>query len=100
MFAPTYTMMGFGNNEGVAEGKALQLYTSNDSRVKIFDDWATYWWLSSKYSSKYGRCVSSSGSDYNLEPSLSAGVVPAFVIPSKTPYDPTPNMYGAYYLIL
>ena len=55
MFAPTYTMMGFGNNEGVAEGRALQLYTSNDSRIKIFDDWATYWWLSSKYSSKYRR---------------------------------------------
>ena len=31
MFALTYTMAGFGNNNGVAEGKALQLYTSNAS---------------------------------------------------------------------
>ena len=99
MFAPTYTMMGFGDNRGVTEGKALQLYTSNDSRIKKFNGSATYWWLSSQYS-RYVRCVSMRGTDYDLEPSLSAGVVPAFVIPSKTPYDPTPNMYGAYYLIL
>ena len=99
MFALTWTMVGFGDNHGVTEGKALQLYTSNDSRIKKFNGSATYWWLSSQYS-RYVRCVSMRGTDYDLEPSLSAGVVPAFVIPSKTPYDPTPNMYGAYYLIL
>ena len=34
MFALTYTMAGFGNNNGVAEGKTLQLYTSNAIRKK------------------------------------------------------------------
>lgn len=34
MFALTYTMAGFGNNSGVAEGKALQYYTSNNRRIK------------------------------------------------------------------
>ena len=32
--------------------------------------------------------------------SRTRGVVPAFVIPSKTPYDPTPNTDGSYNLIL
>ena len=37
MFALTKTMAGYGNNSGVAEGKALQLYTSNASRIKTLD---------------------------------------------------------------
>ena len=37
MFALTCTMVGFGNNNGVAEGKALQLYTSEASRIKTFN---------------------------------------------------------------
>ena len=32
MFAITYTMAGFGTNNGTTEGKALQLYTSDASR--------------------------------------------------------------------
>lgn len=35
IFALTYTMAGFGNNHGVAEGVALQLYTSDASRLKM-----------------------------------------------------------------
>ena len=100
MFALTYTMAGFGNNNGVAEGKALQLYTSNASRIKTFDGSATYWWLSSWYSSKYAWRVRADGSTNYIYPSYSYGVVPAFVIPSKPPYDPTPNTDGSYNLIL
>ena len=100
MFAPTYTMVGFGNSGGVAEGKALQLYTSDASRIKTLDGSANYWWLSSRYNSDYVWNVYTRGvSNYNA-PSTPHGVVPAFVIPSKTPYDPTPNTDGSYNLIL
>ena len=81
MFALTYTMAGFGNNNEVAEGKALQLYTSNASRKKTFDGSAARWWLSSQYSSGYAWCVSSVGFANYYNPSYSDGVVPAFVIP-------------------
>lgn len=97
VFALTYTMAGFGNNNGVAEGKALQLYTSNTSRIKTFNGSAAIWWLSSQLSSDFAWLVNSDGSASNDYPSP-YGVVPAFVIPSKTPYDPTPNPDGSYNL--
>ena len=100
MFALTYTMVGFGNNSGVAEGKALQLYKSNASRIKKLYDLGTVWWLSSSTSSGNIWTVFEDGSIDNYYPSLTEGVVPAFVIPSKTPYDPTPNTDGSYNLIL
>ena len=101
MFAPTYTMVGFGNNKGIVEGKALQLYTSDTSRVKRFNGSASIWWLSSQNSSSTMWCVSNKGSDNgNLGHSNTFGVVPAFVIPSKTQYDATPNTDGSYNLIL
>ena len=100
MFALTYTMVGFGNNNEVAEGKALQLYTSNASRIKTLDGSADSWRLSS-VRRNYTWTVSSDGSSFELiGPSPKIGVVPAFVIPSKTPYDPTPNTDGSYNLIL
>ena len=101
MFVLTYTMVGFGNNNGVAEGKTLQLYTSNASRVKTFNGSAANWWLSSRVSSYYVYNVHTSGvrDDYGGQFS-EYGVVPAFVISSKTPYDPTPNTDGSYNLIL
>ena len=100
MFALTYTMVGFGNNNGVAEGKALQLYTSDASRVKTFNGSRGRWWLSSRYNSDYEWNVYVSGPANYSTPSNTFGVVPAFVIPSKTPYDPTPNTDGSYNLIL
>ena len=101
MFALTYTMAGFGNNNGVAEGKALQLYTSNASRVKTFNGSVTFWRLSSWSYSNYVWGVDSPGSAFNrTDLQGKYGVVPAFVIPSKTPYDPTPNTDGSYNLIL
>ena len=100
MFALTYTMVGFGNNSGVAEGKALQLYKSNASRIKKLYDFGATWWLSSSTSSGNIWTVFEDGSMDNYYPTITEGVVPAFVIPSKTPYDPTPNTDGSYNLIL
>ena len=100
MFALTYTMAGSGNNEGVAEGKALQLYTSHASRIKTFDGKAAYWWLSSRAPFGSAWRVNTNGSASSFDSSTSYGVVPAFVLPSKTPYDPTPNTDGSYNLIL
>ena len=99
MFALTYTMVGLGNNNGVAEGKVLQLYTSDASRVKTFNGPATEWWLSSRHSYDYARFVNTEGSAYNGNPFSTLGVVPAFVIPSKTRYDATPNTDGSYNLL-
>ena len=100
IFALTYTMVGFGNNNGVAEGKALQLYTSNNSRIKTLNGMTEIWWLSSKYTSKYARSVGVRGSVNYDVPSNNYGVVPAFVIPSETLYDATPNTDGSYNLTL
>ena len=106
MFALTYTMAGFGNNNGVAEGKALQLYTSNARRVKTFNDpetgwWSeTGWWLSSQETSKFAWLVGTEGSAVHYYPSYSWGAVPAFVIPGDTLSKLTPNTDGSYNLIL
>ena len=104
MFALTYTMAGFGNNNGVAEGKALRLYTSNASRIKTFNGSAYHWWLSSQalYNEDYGMNmlwdVFRDGSANFATPGGRFGVVPAFVIPSETPYNATPNTDGSYNL--
>ena len=106
MFALTYTMAGFGNNNGVAEGKALRLYTSNASRIKTFNGSADRWRLSSQsyydddYNMTMWRIVFEDGSADNATPGPPFGVVPAFVIPSETPYNATPNTDGSYNLIL
>lgn len=102
MFALTYTMAGFGINSMTIEGKALQLYTSNASRIKTFNGSADWWWLSSQGASDSVWFVLPEGNltRYPFTPSKIFGVVPAFVIPSKTPYDPTPNTDGSYNLIL
>ena len=101
VFTLTYTMVGFGNNEEVAEGKALQLYTSNANRIKKYSGWADSWWLSSRYDTSTVRFIYADGDYYDdLAPSMSGGVVPAFVIPSDTPYNATPNTDGSYNLTL
>ena len=101
MFALTHTMAGFGNNNGVAEGKALQLYTSDASRVKTFNGSAAFWWLSSQGSSKYVRTVHSKGASYNPNygggsPSSAYGVVPAFAIPQSVMLEDSANTDGSY----
>ena len=97
MFAPTYTMVGFGNNSGVAEGKALQLYTSNASRIKTLNGSAADWWLSSRGSSGGARVVYTDGSAGNYgDPSYPSGVVPAFAIPQSMMLEDSANTDGSY----
>lgn len=106
MFAPTYTMVGFGNNHEVAEGVALQLYTGNDSRIKTFERPNDYWRLSSQAGindSDIGGyqwyIVNNNGTSGFVSGNSDYGcVVPAFVIPSETPYNATPNTDGSYNL--
>ena len=96
MFALTYTMAGFGNNGGVAEGKALQLYTSDASRIKTFNDSAAVWWLSSRSSYNGAWLVYVGGTvDYDNS-SSSYGVVPAFAIPQSVMLKDGTNEDGSY----
>ena len=100
MFALTYTMVGFGNNNEVAEGKALQLYTSNNSRIKALNGSAFTWRLSS-VRRNYTWTVNPDGSVFDLAgPSHKIGVVPAFAIPGDTLSKLSPNTDGSYNLIL
>ena len=100
MFALTYTMVGFGNNNEVAEGKALQLYTSNNSRIKALNGSAFDWRLSS-VRRNYTWTVSADGSAFGLVgPMPEIGVVPAFAIPGDTLSKLSPNTDGSYNLIL
>ena len=100
MFALTYTMVGFGNNDEVAEGKALQLYTSNNSRIKALNGSAFDWRLSS-VRRNYTWTVSTDGSAFGLVgPMPEIGVVPAFAIPGDTLSKLSPNTDGSYNLIL
>lgn len=100
MFALTYTMAGFGANNDTTEGKALQRYNSTAKRIKKYRGSAGNWWLSSRYNTSDSRLVNSEGFANRSDPPNSYGVVPAFAIPSKTPYDPISNRDGSYNLIL
>ena len=96
MFALTRTMAGFGGSEG----KALQLYTSDASRVKTFNGSADHWWLSSLFGSSSAWLVGSNGNSGTRNPSYTHGVVPAFAIPGDTLSKPIPNTDGSYNIIL
>ena len=98
MFALTCTMVGFGNNGGVAEGKALQYYTNNDRRIKKQGGESANWWLSSQYSVSRAWCVSIEGTDGSSGPSDAFGVVPAFAIPQSTQLEDDQNQYGDYFI--
>ena len=100
MFALTHTMAGFGDNNKVTEGKALQLYTSDTSRIKTLNGSAANWWLSSQNQIFFARLVNENGSASSYGSANLYGVVPAFVIPSETPYNATPNTDGSYNLTL
>lgn len=103
MFALSYTMAGFGKNLGAVEGKALQLYKSNASRIKKFNGAADLWWLSSRRfaDDKWSLwAVYPPGYVGSPDPTEPLGVVFAFAIPSKTLYNLTPNTDGSYNLIL
>ena len=100
VFALTYTMAGFGANNGTTEGKALQHYNSNANRIKTYNGAADSWWLSSRSTTSFSRLIRSDGTASMNTPSNSRGVVPAFVIPGDTPYNATSNTDGSYNLIL
>lgn len=99
VFAPTSTMVGYGDNEGVEEGLTWPIFTGRNSRKKTFNGSAAYWWLSSRYSSDNAWYVFTDGSaNYYGNPSVSNGVVPAFIIPQSVQIDDTPDNDGSYRL--
>ena len=99
VFAPTLTMVGCGDNEGVDEGLTWPIFTGQNRRKKTFDGSAAFWWLSSLSSSDYAWYVNADGSAYyRINPSYSFGVVPAFVIPQSAQIDDTPDNDGSYRL--
>lgn len=99
MFALTYTMVGFGNNNGAAEGKALQHYNGNANRIKKYSGSEAFWWLSSRVDTSRSRYVYANGSAGNDgSPSVSGGVVPAFAIPQSMMLEDSANTDGSYNL--
>ena len=95
VFAPTLTMVGCGDNNGVDEGFTWPIFTGNNSCKKTFNGSAAIWWLSSQDSSGRAWGVISDGSAYNNFPSNSYGVVPDFVIPQSVQIDDTPDNDGS-----
>ncbi len=96
MFALTYTMAGFGNNNNIAEGKALQLYASDVSRIKTFNGSALLWWTCSKNSPNFAWSIRTNGfTDYNIA-SYTNGVVPAIAIPQSVVLEDSSNTDGSY----
>ena len=100
VFALTYTMTGFGANNGTIEGKALQHYNSNANRIKKYNGSADRWWLSSRSNTSYSLYVYNDGAAYNnRSPSDSSGVVPAFIIPQSLQIGDSANTDGSYNLM-
>lgn len=99
VFAPTYTMVGYGDNHGVNEGFTWPIFTGQNSRKKTFNGSATSWWLPSQYSSDFARHVDSVGSAYILGPSFANGVVPMFVLPQSVQIDYLTDNDGSYFII-
>ena len=98
VFALTYTMAGFGANNGTTEGKALQHYNSNANRIKTYSGSADHWWLSSRRNTSHSRLVKTDGVANYSSPSNSLGVVPAFIIPQSLQIDDSANTDGSYNL--
>lgn len=97
VFALTYTMAGFGANNGTTEGKALQHYTSDANRIKKYNGSAGSWWLSSRSGTSDSRYVHTGGAASNYYgPSSSLGVVPAFAIPQSLQIEDSANTDGSY----
>ena len=98
VFAPTLTMVGGGENEGVDEGFTWPIFTGRNSREKTFNGSAAAWWLSSQCSSVNAWYVLTDGSTFISNPSYSDGVVPAFILPQSVQIDDTPDNDGSYRL--
>lgn len=98
VFAPTLTMVGCGDNHGVDEGFTWPIFTGQNSRKKTFNSRDTCWWLSSQNSSVSAWYVFTDGSAYYNFPSISYGVVSAFIIPQSVQIDDAPDNDGSYRL--
>ena len=94
-FALTYTMVGFGDNNGTTEGKALQRYNSDANRIKTYNGSADRWWLSSRYNASDSRYVIADGTHGRNFSTGSRGVVSAFVIPQSTQLEDAQNSDGS-----
>ena len=99
VFLPTYTQMGFGNNNSIAEGTKFSKFTNNNSRIKSLHpncianneycklnnssgNW--YYWMSSVYPSYSDnvRLVRDGGSvGYNLAYRGNRGLAPCICLP-------------------
>lgn len=98
VFAPTLTMVGYGDNHGIEEGLTWPIFTRRNRRKKTFNGSASSWWLSSRNSSVSAWYVYADGSAGIFSPSYTYGVVPAFVIPQSVQIDDTPDNDGSYRL--
>ena len=98
VFAPTLTMVGCGDKEGVDEGFTWPIFTGRASRKKTINGSEQSWWLSSRGPFGVAWYVFTDGSAYYNFPSISYGVVPAFVIPQSVQIDDTPYNDGSYRL--
>ena len=101
VFLPTYTQMGFGNNNSIAEGIAFSKFTDDTSRIKSINKYCaennkwcidnnktegTNWnyWMSSVFpsNSDYVRLVDDVGSAYsNNAYNGGIGLVPCICLP-------------------
>lgn len=97
-FVPTYTNLGFGNNNNITEGGALGLYTEDFYRIKKSSGTAAKWWLSSWVGASSARIVSTTGALSSSPLGNSNGVVPAFVLSSNEQVQFPPNSDGTYNL--
>ena len=98
VFAPTLTMVGGGENEGVDEGFTWPIFTGRNSHKKTFNGSAAVWWLSSQFSSDIAWSVYADGSANFDDPSDTSGVVPAFIIPQSVQIDDAPDNDDSYRL--
>lgn len=80
VFLPSYTEIGFGQNEGISEGTQWDIMTSDESRKRDMNG-QSYYWLSSAQTatSYYVWVVRSAGSLYDGTSFDTRGVCPALV---------------------
>ena len=98
VFAPTLTMVGYGDNHEVEEGLTWPIFTGRNSREKTFNGSDAFWWLSSQNSFGGAWSVYADSTVYYGSPSVSNGVVPAFIILQSVQIDDTPDNDGSYRL--
>ena len=84
VFLLSYAELGFGNNDGIAEGSRYGVFTDAASRIKTAMGGTNpvYWWTRSPYVSysSYVYIVYYSGSSHYYTANTSSFIVPACVI--------------------